>query len=591
VKLIHCGNNSLANPEDQCEKNIFFMPMGLFALASALNQNGIDAEIINSDSERGKKIDEILQFSELDAVGFDCHWVNQSLAVLETAELIKKLKPEVFVFLGGFTASLFAEEILRGHPQIDAIIRGDADLPIVELCNALRDRSPADHGPTGERKPRPLGDVPNLVWRGDGQRIEVNDFSYVATAEEMEGLDFAAIDLLRNWEYYRKRSIYWTRFAPLNFAPLNLSPMFFLEVGRGCRNQCLFCGGSAEAQRRINARRRIAARSVDSVMATIRKAMAFGFRTFFADFEFPRSDEWYKRLFGRVEQEQLGIHFVYSCWGLVSKGVVDALSQGFERAFIQLSPETADVELRRKNKGVSAFYTNDELKECLDYIATKGNVKVQLYFGYFLAFEKAETVLGTLEFIMELILEYPELIEVAYLPFSTDPGSMLFFHPEEYDVDMEVRSFQDYIGEIRDAYVVTKMSSPDMRLFKPRSLSGGDAVELERKIELFRYLFQAYRRSVSYILEKTGSPGIILRILREMDIEVGTDTSEKVKEKLVEISEETDLADPHLLETIEMEGEMQKRPAQQVFQARPQIWLDRGGKASSREDGMESLHA
>jgi radical SAM superfamily enzyme YgiQ (UPF0313 family) len=576
VKLIHCGNNSLANPEDQCEKNIFFMPMGLFGLANALTQNGIDAEIINSDSERGKKIDEILEFRELDAVGFDCHWVNQSLAVLETAELIKHIKPEVFIFLGGFTASLFAEEILRGHPQIDAIIRGDADLPIVELCNALSDRSAADNGLMRERKPRLLGDVPNLVWRGDSKRIEVNDFSYVATAEEMEVLDFAAIDLLRNWEYYRKRSIYWTRFAPLNFAPLNLSPMFFLEIGRGCRNRCLFCGGSAEAQRRINGRRRIASRSVDSVMATIRKAMSFGFRTFFADFEFPGSDEWYKGLFRRVEEEKLAIHFVYSSWGLVSTGVVDALSQGFERAFIQLSPETADVELRRMNKGVSAFYTNDELKECLDYIATKDNVKVQLYFGYFLAFERVETVLGTLEFIMELILEYPELIEVAYLPFSTDPGSMLFFHSEEYDVDIKVRGFHDYIGEIRDAYVVKKMSSPDMRLFKPRSLSVRDAIELERRIELFRYLFQAYRRSISYILEKMGSPEIILRILREMDIVVTADISEKVREKLLEISRETNLVDPHLLKTIEMESEMQRRPVQQVFQARPQIWLDCG---------------
>jgi radical SAM superfamily enzyme YgiQ (UPF0313 family) len=118
VKLIHCGNHSLANAEDQCEKNIFFMPMGVFALASALAANGVDAEIINSDSEKGDAIGEILDFRELDAVGFDCHWVNQSLAVIETAELIKNIKPEVFVFLGGFTASLFAEEILASYPQI-----------------------------------------------------------------------------------------------------------------------------------------------------------------------------------------------------------------------------------------------------------------------------------------------------------------------------------------------------------------------------------------------------------------------------------------------------------------------------------------
>ena len=45
----------------------------------------------------------------------------------------------MFIFLGGFTASLFAEEIMLNYPQIDAIIRGDAEVPIVKLCMALND--------------------------------------------------------------------------------------------------------------------------------------------------------------------------------------------------------------------------------------------------------------------------------------------------------------------------------------------------------------------------------------------------------------------------------------------------------------------
>lgn len=573
VKLFHCGNNSLANAEDQREKNIFFMPMGVFALASALTGNGVDAEIINSDSEKGNPIEEILDFGELDAVGFDCHWANQSLAVIETAELLKNINPEVFVFLGGFTASLFAEEILASYPQIDAVIRGDAEVPIVELCRVLRQRLPAGEGAGRARGAESFAGVPNLSWRDEKGRIEVNELSYVATAEQLEKLDFASIDSLRNWEYYRKRSIYWTHFAPLDFAPLNLSPMFFLEVGRGCVNGCVFCGGNAEAQRAINGRRGMIWRSVDSVVATIEKAASFGFRTFFTDFEFPGSDEWYGELFRKVEKRGLDIRFVYSSWGLTSRDLIDGLSESFERAFIQLSPETADVGLRRRNKGARAFYTNDDLKACLDYVGRKGNLRVQLYFGYFLAFDSADAVLRTLEFMMELLVEYPDLMEIGYLPFSTDPGSLLFFDPEKYDVDMGVRNFRDYIEQIRNSYVLRSVSAPDMRLFRPRGISGREAVELEEKIELFNQLFLSYRKSISYILRKPGGSKVILQLLRETDAQGSGDTPGEIKERLLDSCVRNGMTDVHLSTTMEMECEMRQQPGQQVFKAKPQIWL------------------
>lgn len=577
VKLLHCGNNSLVNAEDQCEKNIFFMPMGMFALAGVLVDNGVDAEIINSDAEKGSAIGEILDFEALDAVGLDCHWVNQSLAVLETAARIKSIKPDVFVFLGGFTASLFAEEILASHPQVDAVIRGDAEVPVVELCRALEQRPPpgGTAGPPGNA--RALGGVPNLCWRDDRKRIRVNALSYVATAEQLEKLDFAAIELLRSWEYYRKRSIYWTHFAPLGFAPLNLSPVFFLEVGRGCVNGCAFCGGSSEAQRVINGRRGVAWRSVDSVVATIEKAASFGFRTFFTDFEFPESDAWYCELFKRIDSTGLDVQFVYSSWGLASRELVDGLSESFERAFIQLSPETGDVELRSRNKGQRAFYTNAELRACLDHIETKGNLRAQLYFGYFLAFDSAATVWRTIEFIMELLLEYPELIEVAYLPFSTDPGSLIFRDPEAYDVRLSVRDFRGYVEQIRDRYVVRKMPEPDMRLFRPNGISAPEAAHLEGRIELFNALFLSYRSSISQILRQQGGTKIILQVLKETGTAGAEHGSAEIKERLLDICARNGVADVHLSKTIESEAEMKRQPGQQVFKAKPQIWLDSQG--------------
>lgn len=60
VKLIHCGNSNIANPMDTVDKNIFFMPMGLFPLAKTLKDNGFDSEILHLDLEKGKKLMKLL---------------------------------------------------------------------------------------------------------------------------------------------------------------------------------------------------------------------------------------------------------------------------------------------------------------------------------------------------------------------------------------------------------------------------------------------------------------------------------------------------------------------------------------------------
>ena len=120
VKLIHCGNKNIINPKDQEQKNIFFMPMGLFPLANELKKDGIDVEIIHTDLQPNHNLHRLLHLDTIDAVGFDCHWVNESLVVLETARALKQANPHIYIFLGGFTASLFAQEIITNYSQVDA---------------------------------------------------------------------------------------------------------------------------------------------------------------------------------------------------------------------------------------------------------------------------------------------------------------------------------------------------------------------------------------------------------------------------------------------------------------------------------------
>jgi len=563
------GNVSVVNPLDRQQKNIFFMPMGLFPMAEFLTRHGFDAEIIHTDLEAGKTLQEIIDFDKVDVVGLDDHWVNQSVTAMETAQEIKRIKPGMFVVLGGYSASLFAEEIIRDFPQIDAVVRGDGEIPIVELARVLHEEKIAGHDIGFDVNPEKLRKVQNLVWRDPGKNVIANEITYTATAEDMEKLDFAAVEYLRNWEGYLLSSFFYT-----NYKPIRNSPMFLLEAARGCEYACTFCGGNCVAQKKMANRTRTVHRSVESAMTTVRKAISYGFETFYTSLEWENSDDWFIELFEQVKKEKLEINYTYGCWRLPSPALVDAMSGASKEVIIEISPETSIDELRKKNKDVRIAYTNREMEECLDYINTKKNVKVQLFFGFYVSGDTPETLIKTAEYILSLAIKYPGLVELEYANFSTDPGSLLFFNPEKYGIDIKVRNFKDYLVYIRDNYVVKKGQQADMTVFRPFSMSAEEDAELRRKMRLMNYLFVAYRKSVSYILAKTQSPAVIMEIVTTSSIPLKPDNTfdlDELKRILIDISTQKGILDDLLIKSIVYEyGQMKvehrvSKPTTQIY--------------------------
>jgi len=59
--------------------------------------------------------------------------------------------------------------------------------------------------------------------------------------------------------------------------------------------------------------------------------------------------------------------------------LIDIISDSCIHVIFEISPETSNEELRRMNKDQRLFYSNYELEQCLDYIGTKQNCKVQVF--------------------------------------------------------------------------------------------------------------------------------------------------------------------------------------------------------------------
>ena len=97
-----------------------------------------------------------LQQHDIKHLGFAIHWHNQSYTAVKTIRRIKKSFPHITITVGGFTASFFAEQIMKEHREIDFIIKGDSEVPLVNLLDTLL---------AGKND---FSQLSNLVWRKDG---------------------------------------------------------------------------------------------------------------------------------------------------------------------------------------------------------------------------------------------------------------------------------------------------------------------------------------------------------------------------------------------------------------------------------------
>ena len=123
----------------------------------------------------------------------DLHWHHQSFDVIETAKAIKTAFPQIYLFLGGFTSSFFHEEIMKNFDVIDGIVRGEAEIPTVELTSAVLQGK------------EDFFSIPNLTWRTQGKSpCEPSFLCCLGTRPDR--LSFTNFPLLKNYSTYIRHS-------------------------------------------------------------------------------------------------------------------------------------------------------------------------------------------------------------------------------------------------------------------------------------------------------------------------------------------------------------------------------------------------
>lgn len=413
-------------------------PIGLLGLADLVHRSGYSTKVVHLGVERQRAgrvdVEQIIATHNPAMIGLDLHWHFQAFDVIETAKAIKKNHPEIAVLLGGFTASLFAEEILRSFDCVDFIIRGDAEVPMLEL---LRHYS-SDHDYRG---------VPNLAYRNGS--VTLNPISYVADQEMIESLCYTNFSLMQDYKIFVDS---FSRYMSLNdLSPetqrvlLHWKKSYPVMVGRGCMYECSYCGGAKSAQRAINNRNSVIVRSVEGVLGSLQDLQRHGFE--FANIPFDamppaQADEFYVPLFKGVAERNIALGMEVERYSLPSAEFLHAF-RGMPKSnesFVTLTVHCHNEELRRRNRLFR--FSNEELETALGLMGQHG-VKCMLFFTSGLPFETAADMIATARYQQDLQKRF-QLLQCKNSMIEIEPCSGIARESEHFQVIPHRTTFADY---------------------------------------------------------------------------------------------------------------------------------------------------
>ena len=354
--------------------------------------------------------------------------------------------------MGGLTSSAFSQEILQDHPEIDFVIRGDAEVPLLSLVQRLLQYGPA-------QPPPHLDQVPNLSFR-DGDRIVENARTYCATSADLDRLNFVDIDFIEHEaEYHVHEYIVTDLEMARSVEDKRIYRGRWVCNARGCEYECYYCGGCKSAQQALAGRDGLVVRSPASIVDDIKRMVEN--RVIQVSFSYDiveLGEAYWQELFSRLKHSGIKIGLYNELFHLPEPKFIEEFVKHSDmtHSCIALSPLSGSMEVRRLN---GKYFTDDELFDTLDLLNLY-NVPIFVYFSLNLLGENDETIQETIDLAERIYALYPSsLLKILNSLHTIDPLSPMSVHPEEYSIERSMSTFLDYYNYCRD----TQFNHPGAR--------------------------------------------------------------------------------------------------------------------------------
>lgn len=401
-------------------------PVGVVGLMNLLKEKGYIVKGINYGVEKAinKKFDirKYLENMEYKVVGIDLHWHEHCFSAVEIAKICKEVNPLSLVIFGGFTSTIFAKEILEDIPQIDFIIKGDAEEPLLQLMDAIF-------------KKGSYGSIPNISYR-NGQKVIENPT--ISETKSIDNLNFVNLDFFENSKYQFYIKDYFHGISRRQM------PTYLLYIGRGCLYDCISCGGARKSHDLIFGKQKFILRTPEKVISDIKYLFTKGVKRYLivGDLVMAGRNYW-KLFFTELQKENIKPGLFNDVFQLPDEEFIKEFSKTVDKKNSQLifSPLSGDEDVRRCN---GKLFSNSDILNCLK-ICNEEKLKVDIYFQVYLPHETEITFNNTINLVKEMTkICSPELLRVNCMPVKLDPSAPMRLNSNKFKIKHNLMDFKSY---------------------------------------------------------------------------------------------------------------------------------------------------
>lgn len=382
---------------------------GILYLASYLRRHGIEAYVRLNDTdetqdELERSLSALVARVRPKLVGISLKWFHHVARALRIARTLRKIDPRIRILVGGNSASYWWQELLA-FDCIDHVGLGDGELPLLSLCRG---------------DPTPV----NIVRRGEGAgSAKKSPLGYVQNPVNTE-------------------DVYYSHFDELFLSQLDLHSFSgWVAPGKGCGENCLYCGGTRGMQKATFGRALPFLRAEASVR---RDHQEIAPRTWQLRYDFAGSTAAFlERCWEGVD---LSRHLcTYFLWGVPPPELAETLSRRFERVYMVLDVGCFS-ELQRQEqmrRGLLKPCPSDrQLFEVIERCQRHPNLELEISGIAGLPFA-SEATLKQERALVKRVLNLG--CAIGYQRLEAQPGALVTEHPERFGMITEAKSFSEFL--------------------------------------------------------------------------------------------------------------------------------------------------
>lgn len=403
------------------------MPVGLPAVINAVRGEGFPVRGISLPLELrldpSFSLESWLAEVNPTLVLIDVQWYLNLAGAMDVAARAKRTCPSCVVAVGGQTASVFSEDLLRCSRAIDLVIRGDGEEVTPLVARAVL---------SGDRR---LEGLPNLTRRGRDGAIATPLESVTQTLDHLNYLDIDFLDHPREYLYtslYRQEDL----------------PVFWVALARSCPHGCYHCGGSRASQERTYGRPSMLTRGTRSVADDVETLSSRGIRNVHFTHDLALlGASYYQALFADLRARGVRVGAMNPMWQrLPDERFLTDFTNTFVRedSYLNLSPESGVEELRSFLHG-GQTYSNGELVEAMERIR-RYRLPWVTYFRLNMPWENCRTLEITTRLAALLMKDFASNVpQFMASDVPLDPWSTLELEPEKFPFRYPPLTFDDYV--------------------------------------------------------------------------------------------------------------------------------------------------